>query len=518
MHLLMVEDCDDDAVLIVSQLRGGGLDVSYDRVETAGELTAALRAHPPDLVTCDYNMPALSAEHALKLLADSELDVPFILVSGQVGEETAAALMRCGAHDFLLKDRLTRLVPAVQRELREAADRRKRRHAEQERERLEQQLHQTERLESLGRLAGGVAHDFNNLLSVIMGYAEMLAETLSTDDPRRADIGGISLAAERAAALTRQLLTFSRQKRTQAETLNLNDVVTATESLLRRTIGEDVEFVTQLDPGLSQVTIDPTGIEQVVMNLCVNSRAAMPHGGRITITTANVGGPAGPARGPRAPEGRWACLTVADTGCGMPPEVARRALEPFFTTKGPGEGTGLGLATVYGVVTAAEGRISIDSQVGQGTTIGVLLPCSEQSASRRPAAGPAGPDRRGDGETILVVEDNEAVRDITTRILARSGYQVHEAGSPAEALERFGDTGTRIDALLTDVVMPGMSGYQLVERFRRRHPALPAMLVSGYAAGGAPGAATAPADLPHLQKPFTAGALLSKVHELLGPS
>ena len=335
VRVLIIDDSDDDALLIVTHLRRGGIDLTYERVETTQAIAGALAARPPDIVICDYNLPGLSAQDALRLLHDSGLDASFILVSGAVGEETAAAIMKAGAHDFILKDRLSRLVPAVERELADAQVRRQRhgaeaalrdseerfrllaehvqdiifryRHsgqviavegllrnvtslvlADQERERMERELRQADRLDSVGRLAGGVAHDFNNVLAVIMAYASEITSSLPGDHPVRHDALKITQAAEHAAALTRQLLIFSRLEPSQPETLNLNNVVTGIEQLLRRTIGEDIEFLTLVQEDLRPVTIDRTKIEQVIMNLVMNSRAAMPSGGQLRIETANL--------------------------------------------------------------------------------------------------------------------------------------------------------------------------------------------------------------------------------------
>ena len=335
VRVLIIDDSDDDALLIVTHLRRGGIDLTYERVETTQAIAGALAARPPDIVICDYNLPGLSAQDALRLLHDSGLDASFILVSGAVGEETAAAIMKAGAHDFILKDRLSRLVPAVERELADAQVRRQRhgaeaalrdseerfrllaehvqdiifryRHsgqviavegilrnvtsqvlADQERERMERELRQADRLDSVGRLAGGVAHDFNNVLAVIMAYASEITSSLPGDHPVRHDALKITQAAEHAAALTRQLLIFSRLEPSQPETLNLNNVVTGIEQLLRRTIGEDIEFLTLVQEDLHPVTIDRTKIEQVIMNLVMNSRAAMPSGGQLRIETANL--------------------------------------------------------------------------------------------------------------------------------------------------------------------------------------------------------------------------------------
>jgi two-component system, cell cycle sensor histidine kinase and response regulator CckA len=629
VRILLVEDNEDDAILVVNRLKRDGVAATFDRVETAEAFAAVLRDDPPDVVISDHNMPLFSADAALALLHESNVDVPFILVSGEVGEETASALMKAGAHDFVLKDRLARLAPAIQRELREAAERVERRRiaadlaaseerfrllaehavdvifsyrvrpdpgleyvspaitaitgraptelvadpdlllsfvdpgdrdafaaswsapsaeplvlrwcrpghppkwteqrtvglydehgllvvegilrdittqtlAEQERKRLEQQVRQADRLESLGQLAGGVAHDFNNLLAVISGYADLLKSTLDAGDPRNEDVDGIGHAARRGAALTRQLLIFSRLEPSQPETLDLNAVVSDTEQLLRRTIGEDIEFVTLLEPELRHVTIDRTKLEQIILNLVVNARAAMPHGGRLTIGTSNV---------LTRDSGTLVRLFVEDTGTGMEPAVAERVFEPFFTTKGPGEGTGLGLATAYGAVKEAAGDIRLWSELGKGTTFEIDLPAAAHLAPVLAKVADEVAD--GGGETILVVEDEDAVREIAERILSQSGYQVLPAASPAEALDRYAARLDGIDLVLTDALMPGMSGSELIDRLREIRPGLPAVLMSGYTASTLPGGQTMPSTTPLLRKPFTAPTLLKQLRRTL---
>jgi signal transduction histidine kinase len=501
VHVLVVDDNDDDAVLIVRGLAVAGLPVSHARAESAASLAAALARRTPDVVICDYNMPGLRAEDALEQVRAYDADIPFLLVSGQVGEETAAAMMRAGARDFVLKDRLARLVPAVQRELREAAERRKRREAEAALRESEERLRQAERLDSLGKLAGGIAHDFNNILAVISGYAAMLTEELAPDHPARPDAEAIDQAAARGSGLTRQLLIFSRLEPSRPETLDLNAVAADLQRLLARTLGEDIELSTLLGLDLPPIQMDRSKLEQVLMNAVMNARAAMPNGGRLTIETR-----AGDEPG-------HVCLTITDTGCGMTAEVAARAFEPFFTTKGRGNGTGLGLATAYGVVADAGGTITLESELDRGTVVRVSLPvASAEPAIAQPARVlPAA----GDGRTILVVEDEAGVRDIVCRILTRAGYEVHAAADPQTALKLCLEQHLRMDALLTDVIMPGMSGTQLAAELWRTRPDLPVLFMSGYTSGPAPGGQALPAEAPLLHKPFQTDQLLTALHQLL---
>ncbi|GAA4604910.1 PAS domain S-box-containing protein [Actinoplanes octamycinicus] len=378
--------------------------------------------------------------------------------------------------------------------------------AERERAELEHQLRQSERLDSLGQLAGGIAHDFNNILAVISGYADMLVDELGDDHPSRPDATGIKQAAARGAALTRQLLLFSRSEPSQAELLDLNAVASDMTRLLTRTLGEDIELGTALTPGLPPIIMDRSKLEQVVMNAVLNARAAMPSGGRLTISTGLEHGGGGDDQ---------VCLAVTDTGCGMTPDVLARAFEPFFTTKGRGSGTGLGLATSYGVVTDAGGTISLESEPGRGTTLRVRLPAGAEGAPGVSPAAPTAAAFAGDGRRILVVEDEEQVRDIVCRLLRKAGYRVFAAPHPAEALRMCRDDGLAFDVLLTDVIMPGMSGTQLAAELRRDRPDLPVLFMSGYTSGPAPGGQEMPADAPLIRKPFEAQTLINEVHRVV---
>jgi PAS domain S-box-containing protein len=639
VHVLLVEDSDDDALLVIRSLRKAGIAVDYQRVETADAMSTALRSQPPDIIISDNNMPNFSAEAALGVLRETSFDVPFVVVSGEIGEEAAAALMRAGAADFVLKGSLARLPPAVDRELRDAREREKRRHvqaalqstkerfrlvaenlrdvvlryrlrptpgldyispaitditghqpadlytdpdliftavdpddreqlrqswhtppthpittrwrrpdgatawieqrlipvrdptgditavegilrdvtdavrAAREREELALQLRQAERLDSLGQLAGGIAHDFNNILSVIASYTAFIQEELGPDHPARQDADSVAAAARQAAALTRQLLIFSRLEPSRPELLDINDVVNDIDRLLRRTIGEDIEFIVDTDPTVDCVTIDRSRLEQIIMNLVVNARAAMPDGGRLTIRTSS--GPAVPADLSGTADhghhrtGPSVCLTVTDTGCGMDPETQRRAFEPFFTTRGPGKGSGLGLATVYGVVTDANGTIDVWSEPHRGTRFTICLPSAGPSTAETHSARPVVVER-GAGENVLLVEDDPAVREVTRRILARGGYAVTEASTRDEALDLIQRGGHPFDVVLSDVVMPGMPAAPFIETVRTQSPATSILLMSGYTGEGR-GTANLPTDLTIIAKPFDAATLLHAI-------
>jgi two-component system cell cycle sensor histidine kinase/response regulator CckA len=413
------------------------------------------------------------------------------------------------------------LVTAVVRdatERLEIAAERERLRTQAERDKLERHLHQSQRLESLGQLAGGVAHDFNNLLGVIANYADFAAEQVAQQLPGArgqaicGDIGQIKQAAERAAGLTHQLLAFARQEVIQPRVLNVNEVVQNVEQLLIRTLGEHIELITDLAEDLRPVLADPGQIEQVLINLAVNARDAMPGGGKLAIHTANTSLDETAGQG-ELPAGWYVAVKVTDTGTGIPQEVIERVFEPFFTTKPKGEGTGLGLATVYGIINQAGGRVRIYSEPGLGTVLTALLPVTEQDLT--PAAGQPARPQGGRGETVLVVEDEPAMREVTRRILDRNGYRVVAAASGHEALNVLASELEHIDVLLTDVIMPRMQGRELADQIRVLQPAARVVFMSGYTQGllGAQGVLEPGVHL--IEKPFSEATLLTKLHEVL---
>ena len=389
-----------------------------------------------------------------------------------------------------------------------------------ERDRLERQLQQSQRLESLGQLAGGVAHDFNNLLAVISNYAAFVAEEVARRTPPdewqsvRQDIQQIERAAERAAGLTHQLLAFARRDVVQPRVLNLNDVIEGVEQLLLRTLGEHVELSARLSAGLRPVVADPGQIEQVLVNLAVNARDAMPAGGKLMVATAstNIDADHAASRVGLA-AGRYVSLKVSDTGTGMPQDVIDRAFEPFFTTKAKGEGTGLGLATVYGIITQLGGYVQIYSEAGLGTTFTILLPETSQAAEEPSPAPQATPG--GGGKTVLVVEDEAAMREVTCRILARNGYQVITAVNGLNAVEVAAGHPGDIDVLVTDVVMPQMLGKEAAEQIRALYPAIKVLFMSGYTQGILDTQGVLEAGVNLIEKPFTESSLLAKLNEIM---
>ena len=378
-----------------------------------------------------------------------------------------------------------------------------------ERKQLEAQFRQAQKMEAFGQLAGGVAHDFNNLLAVIMGFANLLRDTEELGAEAREQIEQVHLAGERAANLTRQLLTFSRKRDMQIRSLNLNDVIGDMAKMLVRLIGEDIKLECKFSPNLPRVQADSSMMEQLLMNLVVNARDAMPKGGHLMISTDAVVIESSHTRGQsEARAGDFVCLSVRDTGCGMTPEVRARIFEPFFTTKGVGKGTGLGLATVFGIVKQHLGWIEVASEVGLGTGFKIFIPVTSQPASERQAK--VVESKTGEGtETVLLVEDEEAVRGLLKIILQRHGYRVLEAASGSAALLVWKKYGTQIDLLLTDMIMPdGLTGRELARQLLAQEPGLKVVYSSGYDDDPEGTAFISRGTAAFLQKPYTPKKLI----------
>ncbi len=381
---------------------------------------------------------------------------------------------------------------------------------------LEQQLVQSQKMDAIGRLAGGIAHDFNNLLAVILSYAELGIGGLPRDNPLREDLTQLIDAVHRASALTRQLLAFSRRQVVQTKLLKLNEIVSNIERMLKRVIGEDIELTTKLTPALGTIRADAGQVEQIILNLTVNARDAMPDGGRLTIATDNVSlrdAEAASMMGLTTTE--FVVLTVADTGTGMPLETRRHIFEPFFTTKEVGKGTGLGLSTVYGIVQQIGGQIRVDSELSRGTSFEIFFPRTDgiETAPERTSQAP--PSGKGAG-TILLVEDDGAVRRVALRILREAGYAVLEANGVTDARRICDEMGSSIDLLLTDVVMPEINGPKLAEELSNACPGLRVLYMSGYPGGAIAQDQVLAQTEAYVEKPFSPASLVKKVRQALG--
>ena len=632
LRVLAVEDIEDEAQLLLRELRRGGFETIHRRVETSEEMDRALAECKWDLVVCDFALPRFSVGAALKKIKAVDPDVPFIVVSRVVRDRDAVLALVSGGPDFIEKQDLSRFLLAVQRELGEAEARRERRKVEQTlvklrtaveasgevifmtdgdgvftfvnpeftrlygytseevlgkttprvlksgetdperyatlwatiknkqvaiwevtnrtkdgrmvniegtinpildergeiagflsihrdvtmRKQLEVQYRHAQKMEAVGRLAGGIAHDFNNLLTVINGYSQMVLEQLRPDHPMHSQVDKIQKAGERAATMTRQLLAFSRQQVLAPQVLDLNKVVAGIDKMLGRLIGEDIELVMACSAGLWYVKADPGQIDQVIMNLAVNARDAMPHGGRLTIETANVTlGEGEFGWRPVIEPGPYAMRAISDTGCGMTAEVKGRIFEPFFTTKEYGKGTGLGLSTVYGIVKQSGGYIFADSEPGKGTTFRIYLPPIASAEENRVEKTEPSLRAAGGSETVLVVEDNEAVRSYVRSVLETQGYALMEADGSEAAVQLTEKHAGPIHLLLTDVVMPRMSGPELAARLRPQHPEAKVLYMSGYTDKAIVDHGVLDPGICFLQKPFVPETLLQKVREVL---
>jgi hypothetical protein len=631
--MLMVEDSEADAELLAHELRRAGFGLEFERVDNAAAMTAALDRVTWDIIIGDNRMPGFSGTEALALVRARGLDIPFIFVSGTMGEDLAARALEAGAGDALTKGNLRRLIPVIRRELREFGERRARRETEaalrvseasysalvqraplgiyrstptgrflsanaalarilgydspdqlltldmardvyadpDERRRLveqdtytdkvydeleatwkkkdgsrirvqlsvrasrdndgrvafyeafvrdittqrllEAQLAQAQKMEAIGRLAGGVAHDFNNLLTVILSYSDLLLEDLPKDSSTRDDIGQIRKAAQGASELTRQLLAFSRQQVLEPKVVDLNTAVTGIERLLGRVLREDIQLRCTLAADAGTVRVDPGQLEQVIMNLAVNARDAMPNGGRLTVETANVElDEAYMQAHPLAAAGQYVMLAVTDTGMGMDAATQARIFEPFFTTKEAGKGTGLGLATVQGIVQQSGGFIWVYSEPNHGTCFKIYLPRVDEPPSA--AASVVAESARGT-ETVFVVEDVAAVRAVTRKMLERYGYRVLEAADDEAAGRVAAGFPEHIHLLLTDVVMPNVNGRDLAASFAKVRPNTKVLFMSGYTDDAIVRHGILQEGIAYVQKPFTPESLARKVRAVL---
>ena len=512
IQILIVEDNPTDAELLVKELRRSGFSFHWQRVDTEAEFLAQLNPDL-DLILSDFEMPEFNGLRALELLKQQPtLDIPFMIVSGTIGEEMAVAAMREGAADYLLKDRIGRLGPAVARALHEVEERVKNKQ-------LEAQFIEAQKMEVVGHLAAGVAHDFNNVLAVIMGYSDLIVEDPSTDQLVQY-VEEIRHAAERAAGLTRQLLVFSRKQTVQAIELDVNEVVENMEKMLRRLIDENVEMTVAYGDNIGTIKADSGYVWQVLMNLVVNARDAMPNGGKLTIKTgAVVLDEAYTQAHPGTTSGDYVVLSISDTGIGMTEEVKAHLFEAFFTTKAAGKGTGLGLITCQTVVRQSGGHIDVSSELGKGTIFKIYYPRIEQSAGTATQSLPKMGSLKRGTETLLVVEDEPSLRHLAEGVLKAQGYHVLTAPNGQDAL-RVADEhqGEPIALVVTDIIMPRMGGKAMAEWLQTTSPDLKILFTSGYTDDAITHHGTLEEGIEFLPKPYTPATLARKVRELLDAS
>lgn len=507
LKLLLVEDSETDAELLSLALRKGGYEVNCKRVDTREALRTSL-SETWDLVISDHSMPGFSGMAALSMVRENNPELPFIFVSGTIGEDIAVDAMRVGAQDYIMKGNLARLLPAIDRELREAKNR-------AEHKRTEVRMHQLEKFEAIGKLAGGIAHDFNNVIGAIMGWAELGSEEVPKGGKAAKYFQQIRAQSERAAGLTRQLLAYARRQTLEPRIMNLNQMITEMTSLLQKVIGEQIETKLVLAPDLQPTRADPSQLEQVLMNLCFNARDAMPQGGQLLIETHNVElDETYTLRHEYARPGRYVALSVSDTGVGMDAATMNRIFEPFFTTKEVGKGTGLGLATAYGIVKQHDGLIEVYSEPQKGSMFHVYLPVSG-GAAEGGKDGAQEESVRGGTETILVAEDHPGNREMVDEMLRKLGYQVILAKDGEEAVEKFCEHHRDIMIVLLDVVMPRLGGSDAYEKIRRLKPDVPVIFSSGYSEESARLAALTSQGAVLLQKPYGPKTLARKIREVL---
>jgi signal transduction histidine kinase len=546
VRILAVDDDTQARALVEMGLAEAHFEPKLEVVGTVAEALKRISADEHDIYLIDQQLPDGTGVDVIHTAKQQGSTKPFILITGYGSGDLDEAALREGAADYLEKN----LIPShLERSIRYSL-----RNWQAGRMLLdrEEQLRHAQKMEAIGRLAGGVAHDFNNLLTAIIGYTDLASERIPADAAGAHEVREIRKAADRAAALTRQLLAFSRKQFLSPEVLDLSEIVSGMLSMLPRVIGEHIQTTTSLAADLRRVKADPSQMEQVLVNLVLNARDAMALGGQLTIETANVDLDRVRITAERLllEPGEYVMLAVTDTGAGMDAETRARAFDPFFTTKAPGKGSGIGLATVSGIVEQSGGGISLESAPGRGTSIRIYLPVWTEGADEarapsvptpprasvpqlplaamdarpvpevrqtpdaRPPIAPEGPAPRpsGDGaERLLLVEDNEAVRELTAEALRKRGYTVYEAGNAEEALEWWRSNTLKPDLLLTDVVMPGLSGPNLAARLLQERPHLRVLYMSGYTEEAAKVHGAYWGGVPLLQKPFTASQLAERV-------
>jgi signal transduction histidine kinase len=507
VRLLVVDDDPDAHALVESALIDAHFERTIDVVPNATHGIERIKANEHDAYVIDHRLPDGTGIGLIHEAKAAGIDKPFILITGYGSGALDEAALREGAADYVEKHLLsTHLERSIRYALRDWQTNR----ALRERE---EQLRHAQKMEGIGRLAGGVAHDFNNLLTAIMGYTDLILERINPVDPTADSVREIRKAADRAAALTRQLLAFSRRQFLDARVLDLNETLTGLIRMLPRLVGEHIETSTRLAPHLGRVWADPSQMDQILINLVLNARDAMPAGGRLIIETENVelDDERLTIEGLAIKPGPYVMLAIVDTGFGMDEATRARAFEPFFTTKPQGQGTGLGLATVYGIVDQSGGGITLDSAPGRGTAVRVFLPVASALA-REQGLPDVKPVVAGGGtETLLLVDDDDGVRQVTAEALRRRGYTVHEAGHPEEAINWALHAHAKPHLLVADVVMPYMSGPELAARLLQDNPRMRVLYISGYTdkATAVPGEFWRTAPL--LQKPFTLTQLAERV-------
>ena len=505
IRLLLVEDNPADARFLQAML-GGSVDPRFElvHVEQLGAAQRQVELQSYHAVLLDLSLPDAQGLQGVTVLHEQMPTLPIVVLTGSDDEALAVDAVRQGAQDYLVKGKIDSTL--LTRTVRYAI----------ERNQLEGQLRHAQKMETIGRLAGGLAHDFNNLLTVAITHTDLMRSRLHAGDPLLEHVNEMEHAAEQAISLTRQLLAFSRQQVLTPRVLDLNHVVSRMVSMMRRLIGTDIELSNVLQMGLGLVQVDPGQIKQVILNLILNARDAMPQGGKLTIETKDftVGRAGLRAAGATIPAGDYVLLAVGDTGSGMDAATQLHLFEPFFTTKPVGQGTGLGLATVYGIVQQSGGFIQVESAAGEGSTFRILLPRAHQTVAEVDHSEPVAAAGRG-FETILLVEDYPSLRAAFRSVLRSKGYQVLEASDGVEALDIASQLDGPLHLLVTDIVMPKLNGRELAAQLLVLRPGLRVLFMSGYPKGGIGYPGISDAEISFLEKPFNAETLARKVREVL---
>ncbi|HXE97906.1 MAG TPA: response regulator [Dongiaceae bacterium] len=509
LNILIIEDSNADFLMVERHLRHKELSVRCSRVDTLEKLKEAIDGERWDLVLADYSVPQLGFQESLDLIQTALPDLPIIMVTGSLGEEKAVELLKLGVCDFVLKGNLARLVPAIERSLRDTSERKGKRAAEE-------QYRQSQRMEAVGQLAGGVAHDFNNILQAIFGYSHLILANSQDNEQVKNYVEEVIKASRRAADLTRGLLTFSRKQTVTLAVINICEVIKGNEAFLRRLIREDIELKITCSGEPLAVLADRGQIEQVFMNLVTNGRDAMPNGGRLSIETQRVTLDQEfiEAHG-YGTAGVYSSFSVSDSGFGMDKETQSHIFEPFFTTKEQGEGTGLGLSMAYGIVKKHDGFITVYSEPGTGTIFKIYLPLVQASALAGEKKVQEAVPLRGGNETILVGEDDDALRRLSKNVLGHYGYQVIEAVDGQDAVDKFVEYGKSIDLVILDAIMPKKNGRLACDEMRAIRHDLQVLFVSGYTKDIFADDRVFDENSTFIQKPVSPDVLLSKVREML---